>query len=48
MPQVRVSLAGLGELQEADQDVGAGVHRAPDELGPEQHRRRADVSQPDW
>lgn len=38
-PQIRIPLAGLGELQKTNQDVCAGVHRALDELGPEQYRQ---------
>lgn len=35
--QVRVPLAGLRELQATDQDVCAGIYRAPYELGAGQH-----------
>lgn len=38
MLQVRISLAGFGELQAAHENARSGVYRASDGLGAEQHR----------
>jgi hypothetical protein len=41
--QIRVLVARHGELQASHQNARTRVYRAPDGLGPEQRRQRADV-----